>query len=220
MSKSTVLPSPLQAMLCAATEKMLNGLIHLDPFHHFEAFEGKVFYIVITDFTTENESRTGDFGKFFLIFHQNQIAVQTQLQGEPDATLSTDLYSLKRLKKNQGLMRLTLSGDVALAEQLIEQFAQLEPDWEEALSHYCGDFLAFQISHFFRKLGELSQKQRQYLGDTTAEYLHYEINLLPTQSQVNTWQQQVTETTDTVNALEKRIEMLENLLLAPTQETK
>lgn len=220
MSKSPVLPSPLQAMLTAALEKVLNGLIQLDPFHHFEAFEGKVFCIVITDFTTENARRAGSFGSFFLIFNQNQMTVQSQFQGALDATIETDLYSLKRLKQNQGLMRVTLSGDVVLAEQLIEQFAQLEPDWEEALSHYCGDFLAFQISHFFRKLGELSQKQRQYIGDTTAEYLHYEINLLPTQSQVNYWQQQVTETTDTVDALEKRIAMLENLLFAPTQETK
>ncbi|GAB6033935.1 ubiquinone biosynthesis accessory factor UbiJ [Galenea microaerophila] len=215
MTESPVLPSPIQALLITAIEKTLNGLIQLDPFHSFDAFNGKVFRIILTDFVDHDHARTGktdNFGEFFLIFSQNQIAVQTQLQGTPDATIETDLYSLQHLKSHHGLMRMTLSGDVALAEQLIEQFVRLEPDWEEAMSHYCGDFLALQITHFFRQFKTFSEKQQQYLSEMIAEYLHYETQLLPTRLQVQHWQQQVEDTAHAVDTLELRVKTLETLL--------
>ena len=202
MSKSPVPPPKI--LLSAAMEKVINFILVLDPFHAhiFEPFEDKAIRLEIAE-----------LGEFYLIFHQGKVAVQTTLQGEPDATIETDLYSLKHLKTEGKLHRVTLSGDVALAQKLIQAFIQLDPDWEEALSQTFGDIIGFQISQLFQKVQQTKQKRRQYLGDTLAEYLQFEIQLLPTRHQIQHWQTEVQATTEAVNTLETRIQKLENLPL-------
>ena len=233
MLKPLNLPNPLTVLWTTALEKTLNGLIQLDPFCDLTPLNGKVIQILLSDFhppgagdfepsanpKTEKPEQFETFGSFFLIFQQNQIAVQSQLQGEPDATLITDLYSLQHLKDHQGLKHSQCLGDQALAEQLIQHFVQLNPDWEEPLSRTCGDLIAFQISHLIRRLLAYKQRQRQYLGNLLAEYLHYEINLLPTRSQLQTWQQQLQQTQTATDRLEQRLTNLTNHLKQHTQNS-
>jgi ubiquinone biosynthesis protein UbiJ len=204
MSESPVLP---HILLASAIEKVLNRLISMDDFHPnaFQPFEDKVFAVALREM--------GENRPFYLIFHNQRVAVQTQLTGEPDAIIITDLYSLKRLPERGNLMRVDISGDVALAEQLIDAFAQLEIDWEERLSRYTGDLIAFQIGHAFRRLQSFKSQQREQLGDTLKEYLQFEINLLPTRHQVAGFSKEVTELKNETDALDQRLARLEALLL-------
>lgn len=78
-------------------------------------------------------------------------------------------------------------------------------DWEEELSKVIGDPLAFQIGYRVRQFKDQTRQFKQDGEQMLFEYVRYELNLLPSRNQVETFNQTVTELDRELAELEKRL---------------
>ena len=83
-----------------------------------------------------------------------------------------------------------------------------EHDWEEDLSKIVGDPLAFQIGYRVRGFQDQTRQLKQDGEQMLSEYLRYELDLLPARSEVEGFNQAVTELEIQVGALEARLDQL------------
>lgn len=82
-------------------------------------------------------------------------------------------------------------------------------DWEEDLAQIVGDPLAFQIGYRVRDLQKKSQQIKQDGAQMLSEYVRYELDLLPSKTEVKQF-------CDHVNVCESRLSRLEEKLNALT----
>jgi ubiquinone biosynthesis protein UbiJ len=197
-------PGLFSLTLSSVLETLLNQALRLDE-HQAQAFEplhDRVIQLNLLDLRQT----------LFILFTEYGVQVQTHLQGEADAAIDTQIDALLQLKSTGTLKKAVVQGDTALAEAFIRALASLEIDWEEHLSHYTGDLIAFKIGHGLRTLLDTKEAIKHQAGDTLKEYLLFEINALPTRSQVTRFSQQVGQTQSAVDALEARLTALHNRL--------
>ncbi len=193
-------PGLVNISLSKTIESVLNTAIRLDEQkgQAFKALEDKVIKVTLTPITSP----------LYFLFTNYMVSVQNQLTGEPDAALECTLFDFMSLPLNRSLPTSSIKGDESIALQFIDGLCGLDIDWEEHLSHYTGDLVAFKIGHGIRSFFEQKQTTKNNLGETVKEYLQFEINTLPTQSQVKHFAQKVQQTQDEVDQLAIRIEAL------------
>ncbi|WP_019556988.1 ubiquinone biosynthesis accessory factor UbiJ [Thiomicrorhabdus arctica] len=193
-------PGLVNISLSKTIESVLNTAIRLDEEQGqaFKGLEDKVIKVTLTPVTSP----------VYFLFTSYMVSVQNQLTGEPDAALECTLFDFMSLPLNRTLPTSLMEGDTDLAMQFIDGLCGLDIDWEEHLSHYTGDLVAFKIGHGIRSFFEQKQTTKNNLGETVKEYLQFEINALPTQSQVKRFVQQVQQTQDEIDQLALRIEAL------------
>lgn len=197
-------PGLFSLSLSKTVEFALNQALRLDETQgaQFKGVEDKTFAVTFTDLGLT----------LYLLFTRYGVNVQNALQGEADARIETDLPSLLGLPQTGRLSRVTLHGDVPLAEALIDALASIEIDWEEHLSHYTGDLIAFKIGHATRSALAAKQSAKHQAGETLKEYLQFELEVLPTASQLQRFGELVKQTQTAVDALENSIETLNDKL--------
>lgn len=183
-----------------ALETLLNQLVRLDEDQGiaFQSLDEKVIQLTLTDLGIT----------LFVIYQIPQeqtgvFSVQTHLMGRADAHIKTTLSGLILKQTAQ-----EISGEMELGKTFINALKDLEIDWEEHLSHYTGDLIAFKVGHGVRSAKASSQKAKQKIGDTFKEYLQFEINAVPTASQVKRFKQDVSVIADEVDSLAARIDAL------------
>lgn len=181
-------------------EVAVNTAIYLDEEkgQAFDALDTKVIAITITPFQQT----------LFCLINQRSIAIQRELAGVADAAIQTDISELLSLPFSHDLTAKITAGDQQLAQQFIDAISHLEIDWEEHLSHYTGDLIAFKIGHGVRSLMEQKQNAKQYAGETLREYLQFEINALPTRNQVEHFVKDVEKISSDVEQMAERINAL------------
>lgn len=131
-----------------------------------------------------------------------------------DATISGRLMALINLATQQDKLStsiqegVSINGNAAVAQQMQKIFTELDLDWEEALSHYTGDVLAYRIHRQVRKTGDWLRASVISLSQTSSEFLREEIRLTPTQVEFERFQQQVTTLRQDVERAETRLRHL------------
>ena len=202
MSKQTGL---LSLTMAKAIEVTLGEAIRLNEVQgrEFEPLEDSVIALYLSDIKQS----------FNFLFTSYGVTVssgdsQNESSQMADSTIETTIRELMSLPKRAGLPNCVLTGDVVKAEQFIHALASLEIDWGEHLSHYTGDLIAFKVGHGIRSLLQAKQSFKAQAGETLKEYLQFELQTLPTQSQVKHFNQQVNETATALDALEQRIDQL------------
>ena len=99
-------------------------------------------------------------------------------------------------------------------------FTDLDLDWEEALSHYTGDILAYRIHQQARAARDWLRKSLGSLSQTSSEYLREEIRLTPTQVEFDRFQQQATLLKQDVERAEIRLRhLLQSLSSGPDKNS-
>jgi len=193
-------PNLINMSLSKTIESVLNTAIRLDDMQGeaFNTLEDKVIAVTLTPMDSP----------LYFIVTDAMASVQTTLQGEPDATIKTTLIDFASLPFNRRLPHAKLSGNQTVAQDFINALCALDIDWEEQLSHYTGDLLAFKVGHGIRTLLNTQANIKKTASQTVREYLQFELEAVPTQRQVARFCRDVNATTDDVNALEKRIEQL------------
>ncbi len=139
-------------------------------------------------------------------------------QSEParrvDATIAGRAFALLNLAQQEDKIsasiqqRVRIDGDAAVAQQMQKIFTELEIDWEEILSGYTGDVLAYQIQQRIRGLGNWLRQSTESILQTSSEYLTEEARLSPTQVEFERFQQDVTELKHDVGRTEARLRNL------------
>ncbi|WP_024851831.1 ubiquinone biosynthesis accessory factor UbiJ [Hydrogenovibrio kuenenii] len=185
-------------------EVILNKTLAMDEMQGigFQMLDEKVIQLTFTDLKLT----------FFIIYQTNvqnneesarlgHFTVQTHLMGSADTHIKTTL--LDWLNK-------TTVTESPLGTAFLAALYTIDIDWEEQLSHYTGDFIAFNIGQTARSTKANFKAAKQKAGVTLKEYLQFEINLLPTKLQVCHFNQEVDELSDDVDALSARIDALTN----------
>ena len=181
-------------------EMALNEAIRLDETQGraFEPLEDSVITIALTDIQIAFDFAFTAFG----------VSVSSETSQSADSLIETTFIDFLALPKQAGLPNAKLSGNEIKATQFIHALATLEIDWEEHLSHYTGDLIAFKIGHGVRSILQAKQSVKQQAGDTLKEYLQFELQAVPTRSQMDYFKQQVSQTANDIDNLAKRIDVL------------
>lgn len=199
-------PTLFEIGFSKAFEMAFAAAIHLDEMqgHAFSDLEGKVIELWIAPV------------KFplFCLINQGKIATQTVLNGEADVTLKTGMRQLRVLAQEGTFETKFIRGDEALGQTFVQTMEGLEIDWEEHLSHYTGDLLAFKIGHGVRSAMQKQQDTKEYMAETIREYLHFEINTLPAPHQVQHFLDDIPKLKNQVDDIAERIEKLAKKLQA------
>lgn len=133
---------------------------------------------------------------------------------DADAAISGRLMALVNLASEDDKLatsmqeRVRFHGDVKLAQKLQRILGGLDIDWEEALSEYTGDVVAFQVHQRARRLGEWLKQGADSLLQTSSDYLREEIRVSPTSAEFEQLQAGVTGLRHDVSRAEVRLARL------------
>lgn len=81
-------------------------------------------------------------------------------------------------------------------------------DWEEDLAQLIGDPLAFQVGYRVREFKDQTRHIKLDAQQMLSEYLQYELDLLPSSSQVSAFNQAVDQLETQLAELEARMNKL------------
>jgi ubiquinone biosynthesis protein UbiJ len=206
-SLSATLLDSLSDSLLLAAEIGGNRLLALDEItlQGCSEMQGYCIAIDITDLDFQLYCHPGSWG---LRLSRNAPA------REVDATISGRLMALLNLATEDDKLstsiqeRVSLHGDVALAQKMQGLLAGLDIDWEEALAQRSGDVLAFQLHQRARRFGDWLQQSADSVLQTGSEYLREEARLSPTQVEFDRFQSSTTELKHDVARAEARLQQL------------
>jgi len=205
-SPDRLLDSARDALLAAA-EIGGNRLLALDEaaLQRCAEIEGSCISIEITDLDFRLFCHPGNWGLRLS---------RSEPSREVDARISGNLLALVNLGVQDDKLstsiseRVSFHGNVALAQKVQRILAELDIDWEELLSRYTGDVLAYQIHQRARRLGQWLQNSADSLLQTGSEYLREEARLSPTQAEQRQFQSRVTRLKNDVARAEARLQRL------------
>lgn len=139
-----------------------------------------------------------------------QLQLLGSIEGEPDCRLSGSPLDLMRSgDKTDGPAqlfagRVTIDGDVELAQQFGAIVGGLDIDWEEQLARLTGDVFAHEVGTAARKAGRWGRRSAEVLGQDLAEYLTEEAQLVPHRAEVEAFLDEVDRLRDDLARLEAR----------------
>ena len=113
-----------------------------------------------------------------------------------DATISGRTVALLSLAMQEDKIstsiqeQVSINGNAAVAQKMQKILTELDLDWEETLSHYTGDVLAYRIHQQAHSTGDWLRKSLNSLAQTSSEYLREESRMSPTQVEFERFQQQ------------------------------
>jgi ubiquinone biosynthesis protein UbiJ len=192
----------------AGIEQAINTLIGLDPAaaDRLARLHGRVIAVRLTGVGLEFIFVPGPDG---------QLQLLGSIEGEPDCRLSGSPLDLMRSgDKQEGPAqlfagRVSIDGDVELAQAFGDIVGDLDIDWEEQLSGITGDVLAHQV-------GSGARRARRWVAELTGttlpsnlrEFLQEEVRLLPTRWEADEFADAVDQVRDTAERLAARLKRL------------
>ena len=106
--------------------------------------------------------------------------------------------------------QVTITGDVAFAQQVKVLAQRLDLDWEEELSQVVGDTAAHQIGNAARQFWSWRAQAMETFSQDLAEYAREEANLVASRDELEIFYSQVADTRDAVERLEQRVRRLQS----------
>jgi ubiquinone biosynthesis protein UbiJ len=193
--------------LLAIAEIGSNRLLSLDEqvMQRCESLQGRCIELHVTDLDFRLYCHPGSWGM--------RLSQQKPAR-EIDATISGRVVALVNLSLQEDKIstsireRVSIQGDASVAQRMQKILAELDIDWEEVLSEYTGDVLAYQIHKRAREAGDWFRESTLSLLQTTSEYIREEARLSPTQVEFERFQQQNTKLKHDVERSEARLRHL------------
>lgn len=206
-SPSAALMESIRGSLVAVAEIGTNRLLTYDEaaLAGCRELQGHCIAIEITDLDFRLYCHPGDWG---IRLSRNPPP------READASISGRLMALVNLASEDDKLstsmqeRVRFDGDVKLAQKLQRILSSLDIDWEEALSEYTGDVVAFQVHQRARRLGEWLRQGADSLLQTSSDYLREEVRASPTVVEFEQFQSNVTGLRHDVSRAEARLARL------------
>ena len=162
----------IPSALLSIAEIGSNRLLALDEdvIKHCSTLQGKCVAIEITDLEITLYCHPGSWG----------IRLSQQAPKDVDATISGRLFALFDLALEDDKIsasireRVSINGDASVAQQMQKILSDIDIDWEEVLSQYTGDVLAFQIHQKARQAKDWLHQSVNALMQTNSEYMREE----------------------------------------------
>ena len=151
---------------------------------------------------------------FFFIVRDGRMTIETQHEGEADATLAGTPLALLSLMGPGAADRLRgsairIAGDAEVAQRFQELLQQAQPDFEEELAGVFGDVAAHQMANFARGLFDWGRKAADSLALNVSEYLQEEGRDVPTRIELEEFLEAVDHLREAADRVEARLGRLE-----------
>lgn len=141
------------------------------------------------------------------------ILVRSEAESS-DCTINTSIHTLKKLKDNESLTllikqdELDVVGDLKIAQQFANIAQSLNIDWQSELAKHIGDVPTHKLLSLGKKASKsILSKSKQIESDIT-DYLVHEKRLVVTSSQINIFNQQVSDVAKQTDSIAERIDKL------------
>lgn len=104
---------------------------------------------------------------------------------------------------------LRFDGDLQIAQAFGDLLQGIDPDWEEWLSRYTGDVIAFRIGEAARHFRQWGRQAGQAFAEDLRDYLQIETRQLPVRVEVDQFIHGVDELRADVERFEMRVQRLQ-----------
>lgn len=142
-----------------------------------------------------------------------QLQLSNHLEGA-DCLVSTTSDQLKQLSDAAQLTKLirqdklTMEGDLAIAQAFSALLLDNNIDWQQALAKYLGDGLAYRIIDKAQSLAQLFQNKSTDANYTVSALLTDELNVAPTEQEVRRFADSVDDVSAHVDRLSAELAQL------------
>jgi len=195
-------------MIIEVMENAGNRLLRFDPdtMQKLSRMQGRVFRL---------EIQVVDKVLWF-IPGESGLKISEDWPGDADITLKGSplgfvQYALRQKNADNRVFvdkKLTIEGDVELAQDFQRILAELDIDFEELLSHYVGDVAAHQLGRGFRLFRRWAGDASESLRLDTREFLVEELRVLAPDWRVAAFIDRTDELRADVERLEQRVQRL------------
>lgn len=198
----------LSQLLCAVIERVLNKslVLHTNEINGdlpLAALEQKTLTLTLNELSNP----------ISLTVHHKRVLV-TSLTDNSDCTIATSIATLRELRAEQALTqlikegKLDVIGDIKVAQQFAQVADKLSIDWQSELATHIGDIPTHKLVSVSQKLKAKLASVSNTLHTDVSEYLVHEKGLAVCASEINTFNQAVSDITLQTQAVEKRIAAL------------
>ena len=198
--------------LTEALETSINLVLKKDPdtLKKFIALQGKVIAFEITDLNFT----------LYLFPHSEGVQVQYLYEGQADTTLQGSPLAFINMSLGDSTEsffsgEVRIKGDIELGQHFKRIMEQLDLDWEEWLSEYSGDLIAFKTGSLIRDFNAWGKDTLKTLKLDAGEYLQDEGQLTPYPDEIEDFATNVSQLRDDSARLEARILRLQKQLKEP-----
>lgn len=195
--------------LTEALETSINAVLKRDPatLDKFSSLSGKVIAF---------EFRELDL-TLYLFPHPEGVQVQYLYEGQADTTLQGSPIAFINMSLGDASEsffsgEIRIKGDIELGQRFKRILDQLNLDWEEWLSSFTGDLIAYKTGDMIRNLSDWSKDALNILQTDAREYLQEEGQLTPHSAEITQFTDNVSQLRDQAARLEARISRLQKQL--------
>lgn len=169
---------------------------------------GKTLRVTLTDWRIDMLMSVQEDGTILVSAFDNDQAADASIAGTLSGFLSTVIQGGDSAAAREA--GITVQGDLGVAQSLQHTIANLDIDWDGALSSVVGNSLAQIIGDGVRGFMGFAKRVREDMRDHTARYLTAESDMLPTRHEVNQFIKDVTILRHDTDRLMARIEAKEH----------
>jgi len=187
--------------LTEALETSINLVLKKDPdtLKKFSALQGKVIAFELTDLNFT----------LYLFPHTEGVQVQYLYEGQADTTLQGSPLAFINMSLGDSTEsffsgEVRIKGDIELGQHFKRILEQLDLDWEEWLSEYSGDLIAFKAGSLVRDFNAWGKDTLKTLKLDASEYLQDEGQLTPHPNEIEDFATNVSQLRDDTARLEIR----------------
>ena len=209
------LPTEIILTLTEALETSINLILKqdADTLEKFAALQGKTIAFELTDLDLT----------LYIFPHTEGIQVQYLYQGQADTTLQGNTLAFINMSLGDSTDSffsgdIRIKGDLELGQKFNRIIKELDLDWEELLSHYTGDLVAFKAGSLIRNFSAWGKKALQTLELDVREYVQDEGNLTPHSAELNQFADDISLLRNDTARLEARILRLQKQLENATSD--
>ena len=201
--------------LTEALETSINLVLKQDPYtlEKFSALQGKTFAFELGDHAEPDLT-------LYLFPHAEGVQVQYIYEGQPDTTLQGSPLAFINMSLGDSSEsffsgEVRIKGDIELGQRFKRILDQLDLDWEEWLSGYTGDLIAFKAGNLLRSFTAWGKDTLETIQLDAREYMQDEAEISPHQAEIEDFTHKISELRDHTARLEARILRLQKQLETP-----
>ncbi|MCK4866303.1 MAG: SCP2 sterol-binding domain-containing protein [Gammaproteobacteria bacterium] len=198
--------------LTEALETSINLVLKKDPdtLKKFSVLQGKVIAFELTDLNFT----------LYLFPHTEGVQVQYLYEGKADTTLQGSPLAFINMSLGDSTEsffsgEIRIKGDIELGQHFKRILEQLDLDWEEWLSEYSGDLIAFKAGSLIRDLNAWGKDTFKTLKLDASEYLQDEGQLTPHSAELEKFISNISQLRDDTARIEARLSRLQKQLKEP-----
>ena len=194
--------------LTEALETSINHVLKQDPvtLEKFASMQGKVIAFEMTDLDLT----------LYIFPHNEGVQVNYLYEGDADTTLQGNTLAFVNMSLGDATESffsgdVRIKGEIELGQRFKRILDKLDLDWEEWLSGYTGDLVAFKAGSLIRSFRSWGKDALKTLELDAHEYIQDEGQLSPHSAELEEFSNNISQLRNDTARLEARISRLQKL---------